>query len=274
MENMENMDFSMLAALGPSILSAGVKLLWSLVFLAIGLKVINVLRSILRKALERSALDTGVVQFLDALVKIGAYAILVMIMLDRFGIQTTSFVALLGSAGVAIGLSLQGSLGNFAGGILILMLKPFKVEDFIEACGYTGTVSEISLFATTLHTADNRNVVIPNGSLANGNIVNYSANETRRVDMTVGVAYGTDLRKAQQVIKDILEADERILRDPEYTVAVDDLADSSITILVRPWVRSEDYWNVKWATMEKIYNRLNEENIEIPFPQMTVHLDK
>lgn len=274
MENMENMDFSMLAALGPSVLSAGVKLLWSLVFLAIGLKVISVLRSILRKALERSALDIGVVQFLDALVKIGAYAILVMIMLDRFGIQTTSFVALLGSAGVAIGLSLQGSLGNFAGGILILMLKPFKVEDFIEAGGYTGTVSEISLFATTLHTADNRNVVIPNGSLANGNIVNYSANETRRVDMTVGVAYGTDLKKARQVIKEILEEDERILKDPEYTVAVDDLADSSITILVRPWVKSEDYWSVKWDTMEKIYDCLNRENIEIPFPQMTVHLDK
>lgn len=274
LESMETIDISVLARLWPDILSAGMKLLWSLIFLFIGLKVINVLRNLLRKALERSSLDTGVVQFLDGLLKICAYTILVMIMLDRFGIQTTSFVALLGSAGVAIGLSLQGSLANFAGGILILMLKPFKVEDFIEASGYTGTVAEISLFATTLHTADNRNVVIPNGSLANGNIVNYSANETRRVDMTVGVAYGSDLQRAQQVIREILESDERILKDPAYTVAVDELGDSSITILVRPWVRSEDYWSVKWATLEKIHDRLGEENIEIPFPQMTVHLEQ
>lgn len=155
-ENLENIDVSVLTKIWPELLSAGMKLLWSLVFLVIALKVINVLRNLLRKALERSSLDTGVVQFLDGLLKICAYTILVMIMLDRFGIQTTSFVALLGSAGVAIGLSLQGSLANFAGGILILMLKPFKVEDFIEAGGYTGTVVEISLFSTTLHTADNQ----------------------------------------------------------------------------------------------------------------------
>ena len=157
----------------PKILSAGMSLIWSLAFLFIGLKVISFGRKFLRKAMERSNIDTGVVQFLDAFVKISAYAVLILTLMARFGIQTTSFITLLGSAGVAIGLSLQGSLANFAGGILILVLKPFTVGDYISACGCEGTVSEISLFATTLHSADNRNVVLPKGTLSNSKIVNF-----------------------------------------------------------------------------------------------------
>lgn len=258
----------------PKILDAGMSLIWSLIFLFIGLKVIGVLRRILRGALERSSVDTGVVQFLDAFVKIAAYAVLILTLLARFGVQTTSFITLLGSAGVAIGLSLQGSLSNFAGGILILLLKPFVVGDYIVACGCEGTVTEISLFATTLHTADNRNVVIPNGTLSNSNIIDNSANETRRVDMTVDVAYNSDLKHAREVIESILSADEKVLKDPAPTVAVDALGDSGITILIRPWVKTEDYWEVKWRILEQVHNRLNEEGIDIPFPQMTVHLDK
>lgn len=257
----------------PKILEGGMSLVWSLVFLFVGLKVIGVLRKILRGTLERSSIDTGVVQFLDAFVKIASYAVLVLALLARFGIQTTSFITLLGSAGVAIGLSLQGSLSNFAGGILILMLKPFVVGDYIIACGCEGTVTEISLFATTLHTADNRNVVLPNGTLSNSNIIDLSANETRRVDMTVDVAYNSDLRHARKVIESILDADEKVLKDPPYVVAVDNLGDSGITILIRPWVKTEDYWEVKWRILETVHNRLNEEGIEIPFPQMTVHLE-
>lgn len=267
------LDTTFFTVLWPKLLSAGMSLVWSLLCLFIGLKVIGVLRKVVRKALERAQIDTGVVQFLDAFLKIAAYTVLILALMARFGIQTTSFITLLGSAGVAIGLSLQGSLANFAGGILILILKPFVVGDYIVAGGCDGNVAEISLFATTLHTPDNRNVVIPNGALSNGNITNYSANATRRVDMSVDVAYNSDLKRVRQVIQDVLNEDERILKDPASTVAVDNLGDSGVTILIRPWVKTEDYWDVKWSTLEKVHDRLNEEGIEIPFPQMTVHME-
>lgn len=267
------MEKILLEELGPKLLSGGMSLLWSLAFLFIGLKLINFLRKLLRGALDRSNVDTGVVQFLDALVKIAAYAVLILALMARFGIQTTSFITLLGSAGVAIGLSLQGSLANFAGGILILMLKPFVVGDYISACGCEGTVAEISLFATTLHSADNRNVVLPNGTLSNSNITNFSANDTRRVDMSVDVAYNSDLKRARQIIEGILNQNEKILDDPSYVVAVNELGDSGITILIRPWVKTEDYWTVRWSVLEQVHDRLNEEGIEIPFPQVTVHME-
>ena len=266
-------NWGMLSTFVPTLLAAAMNVIWSLVIFFIGIKVINILRNIIKKTLERSRVDMGVIQFLDALVKIIAYAVLILAILERFGVQTTSFIAVLGSAGVAIGLSLQGSLSNFAGGILILVLKPFVVGDYIESCGCGGTVVEISLFYTTLHTGDNRNVVLPNGSLSNSDITNYSANDTRRVDMSVDVGYGSDLKRARRIIEEILESDERVLKDPAYTVAVDSLGDSGITILIRPWVKTVDYWDVKWCILEKVHDRLNEEGIDIPFPQMTVHLD-
>ena len=178
----------------PKFLDAGLSIVWAVILLIIGIKAINVARKLLKSALERSSIDTGVVQFLDAFVKFAAYAVLILALLGHFGVQTTSFITILGSAGVAIGLSLQGSLSNFAGGILILILKPFVVGDYVSACGCEGTVAVISLFYTTLHTVDNRNVVLPNGSLSNSNITNYSANEIRRVDMSVDVGYGSDLK--------------------------------------------------------------------------------
>lgn len=258
----------------PKALEVGWSLVWALAVLFIGLKVMGMLRRVLRKALDRSSVDIGVAQFLDALVKIVSYVVLALIVMSHFGIQTASFITLLGTAGVAVGLSLKESLSNIAGGIVILLTKPFSVGNYIQANGHEGTVTEITLFGTILHTADNRNVVMPNGALANSNIVNYSANDTRRVDMSVGVAYGTDLKKAREIVESILDADEKVLRDPAYIVAVDSLDDSAITILVRPWVKAEDYWDVKWRTMELLNNRLTEAGIEIPFPQMSVHLQR
>lgn len=258
----------------PKFLDAGLSIVWAVFCLGIGIKVINVARKLLKKGLERSNIDTGVVQFLDAFVKFGSYAVLILALLGYFGIETTSFITILGSAGVAIGLSLQGSLSNFAGGILILILKPFLVGDYISACGCEGSVAEISLFYTTLHTGDNRNVVLPNGSLSNSNIINYSANETRRVDMSVDVGYDSDLKRAREVIWEILEQDQRVLKTPAPIVAVDNLGDSGVTILIRPWVKGEDYWAVKWSVLETVHDRLGEERIEIPFPQMTVHLEQ
>ena len=258
----------------PKALEVGWSLVWALAVLFIGLKVMGMLRRVLRKALDRSSVDIGVAQFLDALVKIVSYVVLALIVMSHFGIQTASFITLLGTAGVAVGLSLKESLSNIAGGIVILLTKPFSVGNYIQANGHEGTVTEITLFGTILHTADNRNVVLPNGALANSNIVNYSANDTRRVDMSVGVAYGTDLKKAREIVESILDADEKVLKDPAYIVAVDSLDDSAITILVRPWVKAEDYWDVKWRTMELLNNRLTEAGIEIPFPQMSVHLQR
>lgn len=258
----------------PKALEIGWSLVWALAVLFIGLKVMGMLRRVLRKALDRSSVDIGVTQFLDALVKIVSYVVLALIVMSHFGIQTASFITLLGTAGVAVGLSLKESLSNIAGGIVILLTKPFSVGNYIQANGHEGTVTEITLFGTILHTADNRNVVMPNGALANSNIVNYSANDTRRVDMSVGVAYGTDLEKAREIVESILDADEKVLKDPAYIVAVDSLDDSAITILVRPWVKAEDYWDVKWRTMELLNNRLTEAGIEIPFPQMSVHLQR
>ncbi|MDO4261680.1 MAG: mechanosensitive ion channel [Eubacteriales bacterium] len=265
---------TIMETLWPKFLDAGMGLVWAVVVLVAGLKAIGVLRKVLRRAMERGNVDIGVIQFMDASVKIAAYAVLILALLAHFGVQTTSFITILGSAGVAIGLSLQGSLANFAGGILILVLKPFLVGHYISTSGCEGTVREISLFYTTLHTADNRSVVIPNGTLSNGNIVNYTANETRRVDMSVDVSYDADLKRAREVIEQILEQDDKILKDPAWVVAVDNLGDSGITILIRPWVRSEDYWTVKWRILEKVHDRLGEENIDIPFPQMTVHLER
>lgn len=283
MDSLENIDVSNMDAstmskiidsLGEKLLEGGMSIVGAVILLIVGLKLISILRKILKKALIRGNVDTGVVQFLDALVKIAAWTVLGLSLLGHFGIQTTSFITILGSAGVAIGLSLQGSLSNFAGGILILVMKPFQVGHYINACGCEGTVAEISLFCTTLHTLDNRNVVIPNGTLSNSNITNYTANEVRRVDMSVDVAYGTDLKAARELIEQILSEDEKILKDPAWTVAVDNLGDSGITILIRPWVKSADYWEVKWRTLERVHDRLTEEHVDIPFPQMTVHLEK
>jgi len=219
-------------------------------------------------------LDPTVSRFVGNLANIALLAVVVIAALDRLGLETTSLIAIVGAAGLAVGLALKDSLGNFASGVMLIVFRPFKVGDFVEAGGAMGVVREIRIFATIFTSGDNKVISVPNGSIMGGNIVNYSQMPTRRVDMTVGVGYGSDLAKVKTVLTDILGADERVLKDPAPVVAVMELGDSSINLVVRPWVNSADYWAVLWDTTETIKRRFDEEGIEIPFPQMDVHLSK
>lgn len=219
-------------------------------------------------------IDGTVANFVGNLLNIVLVAFVVIAALDELGVETTSLVAILGAAGLAVGLALKDSLGNFAAGVMLIMFRPFKVGDYVEAGGAAGSIKEIRIFATIMNTPDNKIITVPNGAIMGGNIVNYSEMPTRRVDMVVGVGYGSDLSRVKTVLQSILEADERILKDPAPVIAVSELADSSINLLVRPWVNSADYWAVKWDTTETVKKRFDEEGIEIPFPQMDVHLDK
>lgn len=194
--------------------------------------------------------------------------------LDQLGVDTTSLVAILGAAGLAIGLSLQDSLKNFAAGVMLLLFKPFKAGDFVEAGGTSGSIKKIGIFTTTMTTPDNKEIIVPNGNIYGGNITNFSAKETRRVDMVVGIGYDADLLKAKEILKEMVAADERILAEPAPTVAVSELADSSVNFVVRPWVKAADFWGVKFDFTEAVKLRFDQEGISIPFPQMDVHLHK
>jgi small conductance mechanosensitive channel len=194
--------------------------------------------------------------------------------LSQLGIDTTSLVALLGAAGLAIGLSLQSSLANFAAGVMLIVFRPFTKGDFVEVAGTSGSVDNISIFTTTLTTPDNKEVIVPNGSVIGNNIVNYSARPTRRVDMVFGIGYGDDIKKAKELLEQIVAADTRVLAEPAPVVALGELADSSVNFLVRPWVNAEDYWSVLWDTTETVKLKFDEAGISIPYPQMDVHLDK
>ena len=226
------------------------------------------------KALLGKRIDATVATFVGNLIHIVLIAFVAIAALDQLGVETTSLVAIVGAAGLAVGLALKDSLGNFAAGVMLIIFRPFKVGDYVEAGGAAATVKEIKIFATIMTTPDNKVITVPNGAIMGGNIVNYSEMPTRRVDMVVGVSYGADLAKVKAVLKDILDADERVLKDPAPVIAVSELADSSINLLVRPWVKSADLGAVKWDTTESVKKRFDEAGIEIPFPQMDVHLDK
>ena len=219
-------------------------------------------------------IDQTVAHFVGNIINITVLAFVVIASLDRLGVETTSIVAIMGAAGLAVGLALKDSLGNFAAGVMIIIFRPFKAGDYVEAGGAAGTVKEIRIFASILVTPDNRIITVPNGAIMSSNIVNYSEMPTRRVDMVVGVGYGSDLAKVKQVIASILAADDRVLEEPKPVIAVSELADSSINLIVRPWLKGADYWAVMWGTTETIKNRFDEEGIEIPFPQMVVHSQK
>jgi small conductance mechanosensitive channel len=194
--------------------------------------------------------------------------------LSQVGIQTTSFIAILGAAGLAVGLALQGSLSNFASGVLIIMLRPFKSGDFIEAGGKSGSVEKIEIFSTELRTPDNKVIIMPNSAIMSGAIVNYSREKTRRIDLVIGVSYEADLKQAKQVLQNVLDEEPRLLKTPAYTVAVSELADSSVNFVVRPWVNTSDYWPTYFSLVENIKLALDDAGIAIPFPQMDVHLHK
>jgi small conductance mechanosensitive channel len=224
--------------------------------------------------MKRANADTGVTQFLDSFIKAVLYIVLVFLIASNFGLDAASVVALLGSAGVAIGLAVQGSLSNFAGGVLILLLKPFKVEDYIVVGDgqYQGTVREIQIFYTKIVTADNHVVVIPNGTLTTSNIINMSTLEDRRLDISVGISYDADIRQAKEVLQGVLDQEEAVLNNKECRVFVEELAGSSVILKLRFWCRNEDYWDAKWRMNEKVKYALDEAGISIPYNQLDVHL--
>lgn len=252
----------------------GVKIISALAVLLIGLWIIKLLNSGIKKMMEKRTIDITLQPFLRSLISTLLKVLLAITVMSMVGIEMTSFIAILGAAGLAIGLALSGTMQNFAGGVMILILKPFKVGDFIEAQGFTGTVKEIQIFNTILNTVDNRMVIIPNGGLSTGSMVNYTAEPTRRLDITFGISYSDDVEKAKKIISDIVSADPRVLKDPPVFVRLAELGDSSVNLAMRVWLSSSDYWDVHFDTMEKVYEAFNAQNVSIPFPQMDVHVHK
>lgn len=260
----------------PGLITFGLKVLAALVAFFIGRLVIRWIRKIVRRSFERSGADKGVEQFVDSLLKYGLYALLVFSLISSLGFDTTSVAAVLASGGVAIGLALQGSLSNFAGGVLILLLKPFVVGDYIieDTNGKEGTVKEIQIFYTKLSTIDNKTIVIPNGMLTNNSITNATAKDERQLDLRVGISYDADIRQAKSVIENLLIKDECIIKNEQINVFVHELADNAVVLGIRAWVKNEQYWETRWRLLEEIKLLLDENGIEIPYPQMTVHMQK
>lgn len=260
----------------PSLIGVGIKVLIALIAFFIGRILIKWVRKIVRASLERSEADKGVEQFVDSVLKAGLYILLIFSIAAKLGVDTTSVAALVASGGVAIGLALQGSLSNFAGGVLILLLKPFTVGDYIieDSNGNEGTVKEIQIFYTKLSTIDNKTIVIPNGMLTNNSLTNATAKDVRRLDLKVDISYHADLRKAKDIIENLLKKDDCILKDEEITVFVDELAASAVIIGARAWVKSEDFWPTRWRLLEEIKLTLDARGIEIPYQQVTVHMSQ
>ena len=258
----------------PDLFNFALQVIIAIIVYAVGAKLIKMTVKIVRKTLERRNTDIGVIQFLSAVIRYSMYFVLFMVILNLFGIATTSAVAVLGSCGVAVGLALQGSLANFAGGVLILLLKPFVVGDYIIEGANEGTVYEISIFYTKLKTVDNKVIVIPNGNLSNSSLINVSHMDNRRVDVAVGIAYEADIRTAKDILYKVAEKDPARLPDEDIIVAVDNLGASSVDMTVRIWVKSEDYWPTKWRLTENIKYALDENNISIPYQQIDVQIKK
>ncbi len=255
----------------PLITEYGIKIITALAVLVIGLWVIKLIIKGVKKALDKGSMDVSLRGFLLSLVGWSLKALLIITALGQLGIKTTSFVAIIGAAGLAVGLALQGSLANFAGGVLIMIFKPFKIGDLIESDGQLGVVKEIQIFVTKIVTPDNKEVIIPNGALSNGNITNFSTTGNLRVDLTVGISYNDDIEKAKTIIMEALLKDPKILKSPSPTVAVGELADSSVNILVRPHATVDNYWDVYFNSLENVKVALDKGGIEIPFPQQVNH---
>ena len=258
----------------PNIVSFGIKVVLALVFFFIGGKVIKWIRKIVRRSFERTGADTGVTQFVDSMLKFGLYALLIFMIATNFGVESSSVAALIASAGVAVGLAVQGSLSNFAGGILILLLKPFVVGDYIAVPqeGIEGTVKEIQIFYTKMATVDNQTVVVPNSILTSNSLTNVTARPERKLDLKVGISYDADMKQAKHIIEELLHRDLSVIQDEEIVVFVSDLADSAVMIGLRAWVKTEEYWAARWRILEQIKTEFDQAGIEIPYNQLTVHL--
>ncbi len=247
-------------------------LILAIVVLLAGLWIIKVIAKVADKGMTRSNLDPSLAKFVHSFISIGLKVLLLISVASMLGIATASFVAILGAIGLAVGLALQGSLANFAGGVLILIFKPFKVGDVIDAQGFTAIVHEIQIFNTILKSFDNKTIIIPNGPLSNGSITNFSTEQTRRVDMKFGIGYADDIHKTKNILKDLIDADERILREPEPVVVLSELGDSSVNFTVRVWSNAADFWGIYFDMQEKVKAAFDKQGISIPFPQQDVHL--
>jgi len=254
--------------------SYGLPLIWAIIIFIVGRIVARIVSNGVGKMMTKGHVDETLIKFAKSMIYIALMIFVVLAALGKLGIETTSFAAILAAAGLAIGLSLQGTLGNFASGIMLILFRPFKVGDFVEAGGVSGIVEEIQIFSTKMKSGDNKEITVPNGQIVDSTITNYSAKETRRVDLVIGVGYSDDLKKVRAVLEDILNGDERILKDPAPTIGVLELADSSVNFAVRPWVKSGDYWPVLFATQETIKLRFDAEGISIPYPQQDLHIVK
>ncbi len=252
-------------AYGPGVVKA-------LLILIIGWIVAKMIRGIARRAMNRARMDPMLTGFFASLIYMGLMALVVISALGKLGVDTGSFAALIAAAGLAIGFALQGSLGNFASGVMLMFFRPFKLGDYVEAAGTAGVIEEIQVFATTLRTPDNKTIIVPNSGITGGNIINYSAKDTRRVDLVFGIGYGDDIAKAKQILSGILTKDERVLKDPAFTIAVSELADSSVNFVVRPWVKTADYWDVYFDVTERVKAEFDNQGVSIPFPQQDVHM--
>lgn len=253
----------------------GFRVVLAAIAFMIGVQLIRLLRSVLKKALRKSHVDDSAIHFIDSFTKFGLYFILILLIASGLGVDAASILALLGSASVAIGLAVQGSLSNFAGGVLLLILKPFVAGEYIkDAAGNEGTVEAVDVFYTQLITPDNRIVVLPNGNLANGTITNYTRCKERRIDVPVGIAYKEDIQSAREVLEQVANKESGVIKEKEIRVFVDSLGESSVNLIVRCWAFQSEYWDTKWRLTEQVKYALDEAGITIPFPQMDVHFNK
>ncbi len=247
-------------------------LVWAIIIFIIGRITARIISNVVARMMAKSKIDETLIIFAQNIIYIALMIFVILAALGKLGIETTSFAAIIAAAGLAIGLSLQGTLGNFSSGVMLILFRPFKVGDFIDAGGVMGIVEEIQIFSTKMRSGDNKEITVPNGQIVGSTITNYSAKETRRVDLVIGVGYDDDLKKVRAVLEDVINCDERILKEPAVTIGVLELGDSSVNFAVRPWVKSGDYWPVLFDLQENIKLRFDAEGISIPYPQRDIHI--
>ncbi len=256
------------------LLTYAIKLVVAVLIIIVGKYIAKLVAKALSKIMSHRKVDDAVISFVASIVSGGVFFIAIIAAISHLGFNTSSLVAIVGAAGLAIGLALQGSLSNFASGVLLILFKPFKAGDFVEVSGVSGVVEEILIFATKLRTGDNKTVIIPNGSITGGTITNYSTKPTRRIDLVIGVSYDANLAETKKILKQVVEQHQLVLKDQPITIGVSELADCAVNLVVRPWVKTENYWPVYFDLLENIKVELDKAGIEIPFPQLSVHLNK
>ncbi|ARN74580.1 mechanosensitive ion channel family protein [Oceanicoccus sagamiensis] len=256
------------------IVTYGVQLITALAIFIIGKWLARAIANAITNSMNKKNVDKTISNFVGSIIYTALFAFAIIAALGQIGIETASFVAIIGAAGLAVGFALQGSLSNFASGVLLILFRPIRSGDFVEAAGEMGVIDEVGIFSTKMKTGDNKVIIIPNSNIMGGNITNYSMEATRRIDLIVGIGYDADIRKAKHVLEEIINNESRVLKDPAVTIAVAELADSSVNFVVRPWVNSADYWPTKFELLETIKLRFDQEGISIPFPQMDVHLQQ